>query len=162
MASLGASDEDIEKLSTVRLSSSNIAPHKDCVEMTEVRGILLLSHNPSVFPISCTGSRLSMAYVNKMVRSGLMELDCFPLMVNLWYGHTFFYSFNSTHTANCELIVHFFPLTSSTLFRMNQRQESLSQKLQQFSPIKTRHTSLFTSFLRVFQMPRRNSGTALY
>lgn len=53
----------------------------------------------------------------------------------------------------------FFYLESSTHCLMNQRPGSSIQRLRQCSPIKTRHTSLSTLFLRVFQMQRRNSGT---
>ena len=51
---------------------------------------------------------------------------------------------------------------SSTRCLMNQRQGSLNQRLQRGSPTKTRRTSPSTSFLKVLQMPRKNSGTESY
>ncbi|MED6240588.1 hypothetical protein ATANTOWER_023907, partial [Ataeniobius toweri] len=76
----------------------------------------------------CTGLQSSMASVNKTVRLRLMGLDCF-LPMESW----------------CILSL------------TNRRCGSLIQMLQQCCLIKTRPTSLSTLFLRVFQMPRRNS-----
>lgn len=82
--------------------------------------LLFLGHFPYVSPFSYTGSPLSMAYVNRMVRWRLTALDCSPLMESLWWVpacfcwsllnvlHFPWIKCNNHSQLSCQLIVHRF------------------------------------------------------
>lgn len=82
LASLGASDEDIEKLSTV--STKHLTSFSNAALVTALNVFVLLC----VF--SCTGSRWSLDCVSRQERSKHMEQDCSHLMASWWWvavGH---------------------------------------------------------------------------
>ncbi len=84
LASLGASDEDIEKLSTVNIK--HFTSFSNAALVTALHVFVLLC----VF--SCTGSRWSLGCVSRQGWSKHMEQDCSRLMASWWWvavGHFF-------------------------------------------------------------------------